>query len=240
SHSPISIVRGSSYANSQAIFSFLHDALPIFTYTATDTTDSNLVITQTAQVIFTAGAVSASVSTVSANPGSVTADGSTTSTITVTLLDAHSNAVSGKSVNLTAGGGSSQITVVSSSTDSNGHASFTVKDTTAETVTYTAKDTTDSNLTITQTAQVIFTAGAVSASVSTVSASPGSVTADGSTTSTITVTLLDAHSNPVNGKTVTLAQALTGGGTSHSTISTVSGTSGANGQASFTGKSTTA
>src|SRR5439155_12641101 len=112
SHSPISIVRGSSYANSQAIFSFLHDALPIFTYTATDTTDSNLVITQTAQVIFTAGAVSASVSTVSASPGSVTADGSTTSTVTVRLVDDTTKPDSREQVKLPPGLGKYHITDV--------------------------------------------------------------------------------------------------------------------------------
>ena len=55
-----------------------------------------------------------------------------------------------------------------------------------------------------------FTAGAVSTSQSTVVASPTSVTADGSTPSTITVTLNDANNNPVSGKTVTLAKTRSG------------------------------
>ena len=57
-----------------------------------------------------------------------------------------------------------------------------MKNTAVESVTYTAKDTTD-NITITQTASVNFTVGTVSAGVSTVSASPTSLIADGSATS---------------------------------------------------------
>ena len=63
------------------------------------------------------GAVNSGTSTVSANPTSVPADGSTTSTITVTLKDANNNPVSGKAASLTAGSGSSSITTVSGTTN---------------------------------------------------------------------------------------------------------------------------
>src|SRR5207244_2817401 len=97
---------------------------------------------------------------------------------------------------------------------------FSVKDTHAETVTYTAKDTTDSSLILTHTVQVTFVAGAVDAGVSTVVASPSTgVMADGSATSTITVTLKDANGNLVTtGKTVKLTA-----GTGSSKISSVNG-----------------
>ena len=190
-----------------------------------------------ATVTFTPGAASASASTVSSNPGSVTADGLTTSTVTVTLLDGHSNPVSNKIVTLAQqGGGHSTITTVSGTTNSSGQATFHVTDTTAETDTYTATDTTDSNLVITATAQVTFTAPLGSATNSTVVAAPITAVANGTSTSTITVTVLDANSNPVSNKTVTLAQQ--GGG--HSTITTVSGTTAANGQATFHVTDTTA
>ena len=55
-------------------------------------------------------------------------------------------------------GGSSTITTVSGVTNASGVATFTVKDTVAETTTYTATDTTDS-FTVTQTATVTFAAG---------------------------------------------------------------------------------
>ncbi|MBU0649103.1 Ig-like domain-containing protein, partial [Patescibacteria group bacterium] len=78
-------------------------------------------------------------------------------------------------------------------------------------------------------------AGVVSASLSTVSASPASVTADGSSYSTITVTVNDGSSNPISGKTVTLSSSR--GATD--TISIVSGTTGADGKASFQVRSST-
>src|SRR5438034_7933984 len=103
-------------------------------------------------------------------------------------MDSFNHPVSGKAVSLTAGSGSSTITTVSGTSNGSGQATFTVKDATAQAVTYTAKDTTDSNLVI-GTVTVTFTVGPVSPSTSTVVANPTSVVADGSSTSTITVTL---------------------------------------------------
>ena len=232
-HSTISPASGTTNASGIATFSVKNTKAEAVTYTATDTTDS-VTVSQAATVTFTAGAVSATVSAVSASPTSVVADGTTTSTITVTLLDANSNPVSGKSVTLAQGTGHSTISPASGTTNASGIATFTAKDTKAEAITYTATDTTDT-VTISQTATVTFTAGPASAAVSTVAASPTSLTADGSTTSTITVTLLDANSNPAIGKTVTLAQ---GGG--HSTISSASGASNSSGVVTFTVKNTKA
>ena len=99
--------------------------------------------------------ISAANSTVVANPTSVPADGASTSTITVTVLDASSQPVNGKTVTLGQGGGSSTISPASATTNTSGVATFTVKDVTALTVTYTA---TVDGITITQTAAVTFTA----------------------------------------------------------------------------------
>src|ERR1019366_4114217 len=100
---------------------------------------------------------SAANSTVTANPASVPADGATASTITVTLEDANHNPVSGKAASLAAGGGSSLIATVNGPTNAACQATFTVKDTLAEAVTYSATDSTDS-VSISQTATVTFTA----------------------------------------------------------------------------------
>jgi hypothetical protein len=117
-----------------------------------------------ASVNFTVGPVSASVSTVAASLSSVPDDGQTISTITVTLLDANSNPVSGKTVTLAKSGGTSVITTVSGTSNSSGQATFTVTDhSTVESVTYTATDTTDSRV-ITQTAVVSFVAATMSVS----------------------------------------------------------------------------
>ena len=203
------------------------------TVTATDTNGSPLTPNTGALTPVVAAAVNAGTSTVVASPTSVVADGSTTSTITVTLLDAYNNPVSGKTVTLakTSGLGTPTISAASGPSSVAGVVTFTVKSTTAASDVFTATDFTDASLVITATPTVIFTAGAVSASVSTVAASPSSVPDDGATLSTITVTLLDANSNPVSGKTVTLAA-----GSGSSTISAASGPSNASGVVTFTVK----
>ncbi len=75
----------------------------------------------------------------------------------------------------------------------------------------------------------------VSASVSTVTVSPTTVAADGSTPATITVALTNSASVAVSGKTVTLAQTSGTG----ATISAASGTSDASGHVTFTVTDTT-
>src|SRR2546422_9393216 len=107
------------------------------------------------------GVAIAGVQTGTVTTTTVVADGTTTSTITVTLKDANNHPVSGKTVTLAQGTGSSTISAASGASNASGVVTFTVKDTKAEAVTYTARDTTDS-VTITQTATVAFTAGAAS------------------------------------------------------------------------------
>lgn len=305
---------------------------------ATRTSGDSLTAGTSAAFTVNSGATSASKSSVNMSPSSVTANGVATSTITVTLLDANSNPVIGDTVTLAQGSGSSSISAASGPSNSSGVVTFTVTDIVAQAVTYTATDTTDSNLVITDTAIVTFTAsklaftsapfsvaagscssqvtvqtqdgsgnatdpastvtvalsssstgtkafysnsgctnavtsvtiatsansasfyykdtqagspiitaaatggvtssptqtetvtaGTPSASKSTVNMSPNSVPADGATTSTITVTLLDANSNPVSGKTVTLTA-----GSGNSVISAASGASNAAGVVTFT------
>ena len=195
------------------------------TYTATDTTDA-ITITDTATVIFY-GPASKTLSSVNQSPSSVPADGVTTSTITVTLEDANGNAVPNKTVTLSQGAGLSTISAPSGVSNASGVVTFTVKDIHAQSVTYTATDTTDA-ITITDTATVVFY-GTASSTLSTVNQSPSSVLANGSSTSTITVTLLDANSVPVPNKTVVLSQ-----GVGDSTISAPSGVSNSSGVVTFT------
>ena len=231
-HSTISAASGASNTSGVVTFTVKDTTVETVTYTVTDTADS-LVITSTAAVSFTAVPPSASTSTVTASPAAVAADGVTTSTITVTLKTAGGSAVSGKTVTLGQGTGHSTISAASGTSNASGVVTFTVTDTTVESVTYTATDTTDS-LVITSTAAVGFIAVPPSASTSTVTASPAAVAADGVTTSTITVTLKTAGGVAVSGKTVTLGQ-----GTCHSTISAASGASNASGVVTFTVKDTT-
>ncbi|WP_322907541.1 Ig-like domain-containing protein, partial [Paenibacillus sp. SGZ-1009] len=215
-------------SNGQATFTVTSQKMETVTYTATDSSDS-IPITQTKQITFTAGAVNAAQSNVTVSKANVLADNSDSATVTVTLKDINSNAISGKTVSLTQGSGSSTITATQAITNASGIATFTVKSTKAEAVTYTAAVTADA-VTVAQTANVTFQPGAVNASVSTVAVSKASVSADGVDSATVTVTLKDANGNAVSGKNVTLAQA-----SGSSTITPNSAvTTNSNGQAIFT------
>jgi CSLREA domain-containing protein len=114
---------------------------------------------------------SPTLSTVQASSATAPADGLTASTITVTLKDTAGNPVAGKTVTLSAGSGSSTIATVSGTTGGSGVATFTVKDVAAQTVAYTAHDTTD-GVVVTQTASVTFTALGSSGGLTTTGAPP--------------------------------------------------------------------
>lgn len=110
-------------------------------------TVENAILTETA------GAVSASNSTVSASPSSVGANGSTTSTITVTLKDSFNNLVTNTSVSLTVSSGTATVVSSPLTTNSSGQAAFSVKSSAVGSATFRATST----ITITQTATVNFT-----------------------------------------------------------------------------------
>jgi hypothetical protein len=179
-------------------------------------TATNLTTTASSAASLVVKAISAINSTVSANPASpasVPADGTSTSTITVTLKDgaAVPNLVSGKTVTLTAGSGSSTITTVTGVTNAFGQATFTVKDSTAETIIYTATDTTDS-ITVSTTASVTFSR--LTAPTVTKSFNPSTIADNG--TSTLTVTMTNPNTAAINGVAFkddyTLDTGLGGGG----------------------------
>ena len=180
------------------------------------------------------GTVSASCSTVSASPTSVRANGTATSTITVFLCDASGNPVPNQTVVLSQGSGSSVISPSSTSTNASGLATFTVKDSTPQSVTYTATDTTY-NVSVSQTAQVVFFGAPVSGSCTSVTASPTSLLANGTDTTTVTVKLCDSNGNPVTGVTVQLLQ-----GSGSSVISPSTSTTDLTGTVQFTATDTTA
>ena len=138
------------------------------------------------------GLVSATASTVTANPGVVAANGTSTSTVTVTLYDSYTNVVPAQSVSLGQGLGGSVITTNPATTNTSGVATFAVSDATAQSVSYSATDTTES-VGIAQSAAVAFF-GTPTQVVLTSTCTP--VVVSGSTC-TVTATLED-----VNGTTV--------------------------------------
>ena len=226
----ISAASGPSDVSGVVTFTVKSTTAGSATLTASDTTDS-VTLGQTASVAFVAGPGSASQSLVAASPASIVADGSTTSTVTVTLRDAYGNAVAGKTVTLASSRGATDtISAASGLSGASGVVTFTVRSTTSGAPTFAATDTTDA-IGITQTASVTFNPGPVSWQQSTLVASPTSVVADGTTTSTLTATLRDANNNPVPGKTVALYHAEW---PPLGTLSAASGPSDASGVVTFT------
>ena len=173
-------------------------------------------------------------SSVAASPGIVPNDGTTTSTITVTLRDDDSVSVPSRDVTLTGSTGNATITPVNPTTNVSGQAVFTVSSVTPETETFTAEDVTGGgSIIVTQTASVIFEdPDLVDPATSTVTASLADVPADDSTTSTVTVTLKTSLGTPIQGKDVSLAAAPTG-----ATITALNATTDVNGEAAFTVRS---
>lgn len=100
----------------------------------------------------------AAVSTVTADPLDVVANGTSSSTITVTLKATEGQPIVGSTVTLTPNQGSSIISPISGVSDANGQVFFTVTDTAIETVIFTATDTTN-NVVILQQAAVSFVEG---------------------------------------------------------------------------------
>jgi adhesin/invasin len=168
------------------------------TSTATGTADvsgtinGNTITSGDASVEFTPGIASGSTSTISANSTSITADGSSTSTITVQAVDANGNdeTAGGDAVTLTTTKGT--ISGVTDNTDGTYTATLTSPTTTG---TADVSGTINGNTITSGDASVAFTPGAVSAANSTISANPTSIAADGTSTSTITVQAVDANGN---------------------------------------------
>ncbi len=128
-------------------------------------------------------------------------------TVTVTVKNESGMPLSGKKVELAqslAGGGTSHASIGggapgsdaanSGTTDGNGQVTFRVSDHTAEVVVLTAKDVTDS-VTIAQTVQVTFTAGAATALVFRQQPTGGSV--DTAISPAVTMDLIDRYGNVV-------------------------------------------
>src|SRR5205085_10308896 len=118
-----------------AVVFSVKDTVPeTITLTVTDTTDS-VVLQKQPKVDFVTPPAAAG--GIIASPTSVNANGSDTTTITVTLQDANGNPSSDKLVNLSQGDGSSIITASTAVTDATGKAQFTASNSVAQTLIYT-------------------------------------------------------------------------------------------------------
>jgi adhesin/invasin len=170
---------------------------------STVTFTSSGVTLASGSVSFVAGAVDPDQSTFSISPSSLVADGASTSTLAVVARDAFGNPVPGKAVVFSATG--SNIITQGGPTNASGQAQGSIASGATGTKTLTA---TVDGVTLATHALITFTAppaGTPSASRSTVTPSPATIQADGTTRSAIVVTVLDAGGAPLAGVSVTLA-----------------------------------
>ncbi|MGI9305064.1 MAG: invasin domain 3-containing protein, partial [Gammaproteobacteria bacterium] len=144
-----------------------------------------------------------------ANPGTLidapdnagTTDGDT-GTVRVTLVDTNGNpVVPGVNVTFAVASGSATLLTASGVTDVAGQYSTSTGNSVAETATYRVRFDSDGDarpdtlVANGSPASVVFSAGAADAATSTITANPTSIVASGTSTSTITVQLVDASSN---------------------------------------------
>ncbi|HTL11909.1 MAG TPA: Ig-like domain-containing protein [Bdellovibrionota bacterium] len=195
-------------------------------------TPSNLAFV-TGTVIF--GGVSPSLSTIGVSPATITADGSATALVTVTLKDTGGAPVAGKAVSLSTVGGALNVTPGAASTDAGGQISFTVSTTTAAMITIGATDDSD-GIQLDSTTVLTTMAGPTSGSLSDAAPFPAAVVADGGTKITVSVSLVDVNGNPEVGHTVSLVSDRGGA----DVINPATAISDSSGVAQFTIKSTLA
>lgn len=142
---------------------------------------------------------------------SLTADGASTTTATVTLQDAHGNAVTGEPPVLSSDAGNA-IGAVTEPAAGEYRATVTATTTAREALITAAAGTVSDTRTLTQTP-------GAPADVD-VDLSPGTIVADGADTATVTATVRDAHGNGVPGPSVIFT---TEGGQQLGTVSDAGG-----------------
>ena len=188
------------------------------TASVTDLAGNNAAVSQQVSVA-TVGAPSAATSTLTATPGSVTADGVSSTTLTVMVEDASGNAVAGTAVTLSASGGGNTFGTISGVTNAQGVFTTTLASTVAQSETVTAAEGA-----VQETTSVAFVPGPASLANSSLTVDPVTVTADGVSSETLTLTVKDAQGNPLIGAPVALSAS-----GSTNTLTPVSGVTDANG-----------
>lgn len=147
---------------------------------------------------------SASISTISANPTTLFADGSSISTVEAQIKDQYGNDISGKSVSLSSSrGATDSITGSPATTNIAGQVSFTVRSSTAGSSILTAQIPSNS-VSLSTTPTLTFESYLVDIANSSWSVAPVTVAADGASTGVVNVVLRNSNNVALPGKSVTL------------------------------------
>lgn len=150
------------------------------------------------------GVPSASISTFTANPTTIFASGTHTSTLTGTVLDAYSNPIAGKSVNVSSSRGATDSFVGTTAvSNASGVVSYTLSSSTAGTGTMTINIPANS-VTVTQRPVITFESYVATLAQSSWSVAPVTVAANGSATATVNVVLRNLNGTALPGKNVTV------------------------------------
>ena len=223
-------IDGTTGADGTATFTFGSLKAAKYRLSVYDVTDAKLLgASPPATVTFAAaagGPASAATSTIGVDEQAVPADGSSKATITVTLLNAAGGAVPGTRVTLHTTSSLVSPSAKVATTDADGVATFTATATTAATATFTADDGADS-LTVGPTPPVTFYLPVPDASTSSIVTAPTAEPADGTSASTVTVTLRDLGGKPVAGDLVALRA------TGSAVVTAISSISNSAGKATF-------
>ena len=167
-------------------------------YTTQQTANVTVTVDDIPGVTFSADEVSASDSSVAADPiDGIVADGEDHSTVTVTVYDSEGNVVDGLDAgNFSIDAEGASTTPVTESAGA-GNYSFDLTHTVAETVNVTVEV---DGVELDDVPEVTFVSGPVNATESSVVAEPTTgVVADGADNSTLTLTVRDAQGNPITG-----------------------------------------
>ncbi|MDR3608514.1 MAG: invasin domain 3-containing protein [Oligoflexia bacterium] len=179
---------------------------PTIRATKAATSGSGVLTVDSSPITISPAAINVAQSSISANSGTANGDGVTTITVTITVKDQYGNAIPGQNASFSATGSGNILTQPASTTNSSGQASGTIASTAAQTKTLTV--VTPAALT-SLNISVQFIASSVVAANSSITGT-GSVIANGTATSTITITLEDSNSNPVSGITPSFSATNTG------------------------------
>ncbi|HWP38546.1 MAG TPA: invasin domain 3-containing protein, partial [Gemmatimonadales bacterium] len=209
---------GTTNASGVAIGRLKSTRAEVKTITVTVNPGPNQVVLSqqpTVQFVADTTTISASLSTVAANPASpdsIAGDGVQASAITVTVRDANSNPVAGQTVQLATSGAGNLTQPGTTNSSGVATGSITRNSGGVDSITATVNPG-GTAVIITQRPVVKFFAtscGDPNATTSTVAVSPDTVAASGTDSSTVTVTVLDCGSSPVEGATVQLSLSGTG------------------------------
>ncbi|GBG09024.1 putative cell wall-binding protein, partial [Paenibacillus agaridevorans] len=196
------------------------------TYKVTDVI-SGQEFAQQATLMFVAGNLDVSASSVTSSHSELLANGTDTAIIEATLLDTNRHPLASRQVRLEATGDQSAIAPQLAVTDDNGVARFEVAHVVVESIVYNVVDVA-TGLSLTDQIAMNYVTGAPDAQQSVVRAHRDAVVADGTSATTITVTVKDPYGHVIKGAEVRLAAS---GGSS--TITDLNPVTDADGKATF-------